>query len=255
MSTKKGLGRLYDRLSPEERFRLDVLALARGDEEESERLTATCPRRGYTMNDWGFVGRWEVARELALLTYVDMVRRLDKIKMIGAFRGLFPYLGTIWQDDVNWAYFDGHKAGSRPAWNRSGKAGEPPGWETDEEEAERNADPTIDEDLEKWTGEGRYARLEGKQLEEMERELVGEALTAWLGFAGFCEREMGLEAEKLLEALARPFAEGVRDLEELSARHVVEADVEGVEEYLVLMTEAWRRQLESAEGEIPQEDR
>jgi hypothetical protein len=51
MSSKKGLSRLYDKLSPEERFRLDVLALARGDEEESERLTASCPRRGYTMND------------------------------------------------------------------------------------------------------------------------------------------------------------------------------------------------------------
>ena len=73
MSTKKGLGRLYDRLTPEERFRLDVLALARGDEEESERLTATCPRRDYTMNDWGFVGRWEAARELAMLAYVDVV--------------------------------------------------------------------------------------------------------------------------------------------------------------------------------------
>ena len=245
MSTKKGLGRLYDRLTPEERFRLDVLALARGDEEESERLTATCPRRAYTMNDWGFVGRWEAARELALLAYVDVVRRLDKIDTIAAFRGLFPYLSTIWEDDVHWAYFDGHMAGSRHAWNRSGKAGEPPGWEADEEEAERNADPTIDEDLQKWTGEGRYARLEGK-LEEMERELVREALTAWLGFAGFCAQEMGLEAEKLLEALARPFAETVRELEELSARHEVEADVEGVEEYQVLMSEAWYRQLESA---------
>src|SRR5829696_8139692 len=112
MSTKKGLGRLYDRLTPEERFRLDVLALARGDEEESERLTATCPRRGYTMNDWGFVGRWEAARELALLTYVDVVKRLDKIKMIAAFRGMFPYLSTIWQDDAHWAYFNGHMAGS-----------------------------------------------------------------------------------------------------------------------------------------------
>jgi hypothetical protein len=29
MSTKKGLGRLYDKLSLEERFRLDVLAMAR----------------------------------------------------------------------------------------------------------------------------------------------------------------------------------------------------------------------------------
>jgi hypothetical protein len=244
MSTKKGLGRLYDRLSPEERFRLNVLALARGDEEESERLTATCPRRGYAMYDWGFVGRWEAARELALLTYVDVVRCLEKIKMIDAFRGLFPYLSTIWQDDVHSAYFDGHLAGSRHAWNRSGKAGEPPGWEADEE-AERNADPTIDENLQRWTGEGRYARLEGK-LEEMERELLREALTAWLGFAGFCAQEMGLEAKDLVEALARPFAEGVRELEELSARHEVEADAEDVEEYMAIMREAWRRELESA---------
>jgi hypothetical protein len=245
MSSKKGLGRLYDRLTPEERFRLDVLALACGDEEESERLTVTCPCRGYTMNDWGFVGRWEAARELAMLAYVDVVRCLDKINMIGAFRGLIPNMSTIWQDDVHWAYFDGHRAGSRHAWNKCGKAGEPLGWEADEEEAERNADPTIDEDLKKWTGEGRYARLEGK-LEEMERELVGEALTAWLGFARFCEQEMGLEAEKLLEALARPFAERVRELEELSTRYEVEADVEGVEEYLAIMKEAWRRKLQSA---------
>jgi hypothetical protein len=80
----------------------------------------------------------------------------------------------------------------------------------------------------------------------MERELVREALTAWLGFAGFCAQEMGLEAKDLVEALARPFAERVRELEELSARHNVGADVEGAEEYLVMMTEAWRRVLESA---------
>jgi hypothetical protein len=80
----------------------------------------------------------------------------------------------------------------------------------------------------------------------MERELVREALTAWVGFAGFCAREMGLEAEKVLEALARPFAERVRDLEELSARHEVEADAEGVEEYQTIMTEAWRRVIERA---------
>jgi hypothetical protein len=110
------LGRLYERLTPEERFRLDVLALARGDEEESERLTATCPRRGYTMNDWGFVGRWKAAREMAMLAYTDVAGRLDKINTIAAFRGVFPYLSTIWQDDVHGAYFDGHMAGSHHAW-------------------------------------------------------------------------------------------------------------------------------------------
>src|SRR5215211_4731603 len=201
MSGKKGLGRFYDRLSPEERFRLDVLALARGDEEESERLTATCPRRPYTTNDRKFVGRWETARELAMLAYVDVGRCLDKIKMIAAFQSYIPYLSGSWEDDVHSAYFDGHRAGSQHAWNRSSKAGEPPGWEADEEAAERNADPTIDEHLQKWTGEGIYARLE-RTLEDMERELVREALTAWSGFVRFCAQEMGLEAEKLLEALA-----------------------------------------------------
>jgi len=195
------------------------------------------------MNDWGFVWRWEAARELAMLAYMDVARCLNKINTIAAFRGLFPYLSTIWEDDVHWAYFDGHKAGSRHAWNRSGKTGEPPGWEADEEEAERNADPTIDEDLQKWTGDGGYARLEGK-LEEMECESVREALTAWLGFARFCAQEMGLEAENLLEALARPLAEGVvRDIEELGALHEAEPEVESVEEYLTIMTEAWRRGL------------
>ena len=112
MSSKKGLGRLYDRLTPEERFRLDVLAMARGDEEESERLTATCPRRDYTMNDWGFVGRWEAARELAMLAYVDVIRRLDKINMIAAFRSLFPYLSTISQNDAHLAYFEVTRRGA-----------------------------------------------------------------------------------------------------------------------------------------------
>ena len=56
----------------------------------------------------------------------------------------------------------------------------------------------------------------------------------------------GTRAEKVLQALTGPFAEGVRDLEELSVRHEVEPDVEGVKEDLVVMTEAWRRGLESA---------
>jgi hypothetical protein len=67
-----------------------------------------------------------------------------------------------------------------------------------------------------------------------------------LGFARFCEQEMGLEAEKVLEALTGPSAERVRDLEEPSARHEVEPDAQDVEEYLAIVTEVWRRELESA---------
>jgi hypothetical protein len=54
---RDALGKLYDRLTPEERFRLDVEAMARGDMEESELLTSTCPRRTYNITDWAFSGR------------------------------------------------------------------------------------------------------------------------------------------------------------------------------------------------------
>jgi hypothetical protein len=57
---------------------------------------------------------------------------------------------------------------------------------------------------------------------------------------------MGLEAEKVLEAVAGPFAERARDLGELSARQEVEPSVEAVEEYQIIMTEAWRRVIETA---------
>jgi hypothetical protein len=57
---------------------------------------------------------------------------------------------------------------------------------------------------------------------------------------------MELEAEKLLEALEAPFADRVRDLQELKARHGVGPDAEGVVEYVALMKKAWLRGLRSA---------
>jgi hypothetical protein len=117
------LGRLYDRLTPEERFRLDVEAMARGDGEESRKLTDTCPRRNYVMNDWGFVGRQQAARELAIVAYADLVKCLDKLQMIGAFRAMMPHLLTAWENYTHAAYFDGHHAGSHHAWRLAGKGG------------------------------------------------------------------------------------------------------------------------------------
>lgn len=58
MSAKKGgLGKLYERLTPEERFALDVEAMARGDAEESRRLVDTCPRRTYNHDRCGLLAR------------------------------------------------------------------------------------------------------------------------------------------------------------------------------------------------------
>jgi hypothetical protein len=239
-----GLGKLYDRLTPEERFRLDVLAMARGDAEESELLTNTCPRRDYVMNDWGFVGRWEAARKLAMLTYMDLAKCLDKIQMIEAFRLAFPYLRTVWENDTFWAYFDGHEAGSRHAWGKAGNKGDPPGYEDDEDERVEGMDPAPEEDVRKWTT--KVAEVEKPitgALDRLERQMARQGLSVWAAFVGFCEEEMALDASKLLSALALPIAERAQTLEELAARLEVEPDAEDVEGYREIMDQAWRQAL------------
>jgi hypothetical protein len=144
--SKNGLRRHYDRLTPEERFRLDVLAQARGDLEESERLTRTCQRETYTMNHRGYTGWWNGTYDITLHMYVALGERLAKLQMVDAFRELVPYSQAFSGNMIFDGYFRGHESGSRHAWDRAGKDGEPPGYEEDPEEADETADPTIDAD-------------------------------------------------------------------------------------------------------------
>ena len=89
--SKNKLHRRYDRLTPEERFRLDVLAMARGDTVESERLVGSCPKLPYRMNDRAFVGRWTGAMDITLRMYISLEKLLSNLQMIDAFRQLVPY--------------------------------------------------------------------------------------------------------------------------------------------------------------------
>src|ERR687890_1435106 len=109
--SKKGLHRHYDRLSAEERFRLDVLAMARGDTAESERLVVSCPRFSYTMNDRKFAGRWQGAIEITLRIYIPLGELLAKLQMVDALRVFVPYSQTLLSDMAFDAYYKGHEAG------------------------------------------------------------------------------------------------------------------------------------------------
>jgi hypothetical protein len=241
---QNGLGKLYDRLTPEERFKLDVEAMARGDKEESRRLVDTCPRRPYTMTDVRFAGRWDGAIQLSMAALMDLRPAVAKLRMIGAFRVTLPYLRTLWVNDTHEAYFDGHVSGSRHAWSKAGKRGAPPGWEESDEEAEKNTDPAIDEDLKKWTGKVETIddRLVGA-LAKLERELAGEALVVWVAFSRLCTEEMGLSVEKILTATFKPALEDVAFFEEVCERLGLEADQAAVEECREALGVHWRRLL------------
>jgi hypothetical protein len=243
---QNGLGKLYDRLTPEERFRLDVEAMARGDSEESRRLVDTCPRYTYTMTDPGFVGRWDGAIQLCTAALLDFRYTTAKLRMIDAFRTLIPYSHTLAQDAALDAYFDGHRSGSYHAWNAAGKTGRPPAWpERDMEPDDVDQDPAMERDMDEIEAKvEKYGELLPELMDRLERELATGAFAVWEAFSGFCEEEMGLSAEKLLQATFEPALEDVDWFKDLSGRLELEADPGAVAEYRGDLGAHWQRIVE-----------
>jgi hypothetical protein len=245
--SKKGLQRHYDRLDAEERFRLDVLAMARGDSRESERLVRSCPRLSYTMNDIGFAGRWQSAIEITLRIFIPLEEQLAKLGMVDAVRLFVPYCQTLLGDIALDAYFKGHEAGSRHAWAQAGKSGGPPAWPEDgpdgeimePEEDERDAAMERDtDDLEAVAGQ--YNKFLPEVLEEFERRSTREAFGIWTGYAAFCEKSAGVSAERLAVVVMAPLLEQIEEMKIRAERLGVEADAHVVEQVREGLTETWQ---------------
>jgi hypothetical protein len=241
-----GLGKLYDRLTPEERFKLDVEAMARGDSEESRRLVDTCPRRSYTMTDVGFSGRWDGAIQLCMAALLDFRYTTAKLRMIDAFRVVIPYSQTLAQDAAFDAYFDGHRGGSYHAWNAAGKTGRPSAWpELDLEPEDAERDPAMERDMDEIQAKvKKYGELLPELIDRLECDLTTGALAVWEAFSGFCEEEMGFSAEKLLQATFEPALEDVMWFKERCGRVELEADRAAVEECREALGAHWQRMVE-----------
>jgi hypothetical protein len=249
--SKNGLHRHYDRLTAEERFRLDVLAMARGDMWESERLVGSCPRATYTMTERGFGGRWSGATEITLRIYIPLGEQLAKLQMVDAFREMVPYQRTLSSNIAFDAYFTGHKSGSHHAWNYAGKTGYPPAWPEGDDPAdiwepdEDEQDPAIERDEEELEATvERFGNFLPEVLDRMERELATSAYSLWEGFAAFCRDVVGVDAEKVAAVVLEPVADRVGGIEVRAERLGLELDADAVEEIREGLAEAWRIRLE-----------
>jgi hypothetical protein len=244
--SKNSLQRHYDKLDPEERFRLDVLATARRDTEESERLTRTCQRQTYTMNHRGYTGRWTGTYEITLRMYIAMNNELSKLQMIDAFRQLIPYSQTLSHNIAFEAYFDGHRAGSYHAWNAAGKPGRPPAWPDpgqgpghDPNEDER--DPAMERDIDELElTVNKYGEFLPELLDKLECDLAADAYSLWTGFATFCEECVGVSAENVVAVVLEPVVERIENLKNLAERLELEPHAETVEQIREGLRESWR---------------
>jgi hypothetical protein len=242
-----GHARYYDRLTPEERFRLDVLATARGDVEESELLTRTCQRMTYTMNHRGFTGRWTGTYEITLRMYIALNNELAKLQMIDAFRGVIPYSQTLSHNIAFDAYFTGHESGSRHAWGCANMEGGPPQWPDDGpngeimEPGEDERDPAIERDMEELDATvEKYGEFLPELLDRLERELARNALSLWEGFATFCEECLGVAAENVVAVVLEPVAGQIENIKDRARSLEVEPEAATVEEIREGFAENWR---------------
>ena len=75
------LAKLYDRLTPDERFRAFVSALARKDKQEVDRLNDTCPRKTYVADDMAY---WRAKTDLhdVAMAHKIEVGELEKLLLM-----------------------------------------------------------------------------------------------------------------------------------------------------------------------------
>ena len=210
---KKGLGKLYDRFTPDERFRLDLEAMTRGDEEESRRLVDSCPRKSYTMTDIAFTDRWLASEVLTLTMCIDLAQHLSKLRMIIAFREALPLTYNACENQAILAYLDGYEAGARRAWEDAGMEGDPPRWRNGEEEEE---DPALEKALDAISDriQGMSATFMGLLEADLERHFVEEAKTIWEAFGLFCREELEVEPEKLAAVWMGPALDEIKEHQE-----------------------------------------
>jgi hypothetical protein len=245
--SKKGPHKHYGRLTAEERFGLDVLAMARGDSRESERLVASCPRHSYVMNEAGFVERWRSAIEITLRVYIPLGEQLAKLQMIDALRVFVPYSQTLSSNMVLDAYYKGHESGSRHAWAYAGKGGGPPAWPEDGPDGEfmepdnEEQDPAMERDADELEAVAeQYNKFLPEVLDELERRCVTEAFGIWTGYAAFCEDNMGVAAEKIATVVLEPVMSRIEDVKARAERLGVEAEAELAGRVREGLAEAWR---------------
>ena len=227
---KDKLGKLYDRLDPDERFRLGLKAAARGDKEDMKRLRDTCPRETYTANDTAFTNRISGSQAMTMRLFELLAPSLTKLRTLTAFREALPYTFDNCINEARLAYLRGHERGASRAWEAAGKNGNPPIrlWKKAKLEDLHTIEGHFREKLV-------FSLLD--EVEERERRTVRVALTVWEAFAKVCNEHLQLEPETLLGAWCKPLLPEIEELETLP--DPPEVDPKILQEYEEAFKQVW----------------
>lgn len=226
---KDGLARFYDRLTPEERFRLLVEAVARGDAGECRNLDKSCPRFVYEMNDAAHGDRVRASEMVTTLTCLDLAPRLAKLGMLAGFSDVLTALCNTNTWEAHSAYHRGRAmvGGIRGMGDPGTRPTEPR--DLDAEDALREITSRMEEES------AVFADTVGR----LERETRTEIVAMWEAFSEFARAEMGLEPKTLVRAWFGPILPEIQAVEDTLDSTAV--DRGKAEEYGSILRQLWRR--------------
>ena len=226
---KDSLSKFYHHLTPEERFRLLVEALARADAGECRNLNKSCPRLNYEMNDRAYVERVRASEEVTVLACLDLAPRLAKVRMLTAFSNVLIALRNTALEEAYSAYLRGRAAGGgiRRSGNPKGHPPEP-----------RNPDHGTGDVLSDIT-----VRMEegwavfAEPIGQLEETMRMEVAAIWEAFSEFARTEIGVEPKTLIKVWFGPVLPEIEAIEE--ALDSTAMDPEKLEEYGSVLRRLW----------------
>ena len=230
---KNGLGKLYDRLTPKERFKLVMEAKIRGDTKESGQLVRSAPRYTYEQVDPAYADLVKASKDLTWTICLDLLQRLSSMRKARAFAEILPLACGTFAEDARDCYLRGRREGAERAWRAAGKEGDlPKGEPNGEGSGAKEALERLSVRME-WASGG-FADVAHK----LELENAKSALTLWEAFGSFCREELGMEPKKLVRFW---YEAALEEIEELGARREeIEVEWEDVEKTAATIEEGWR---------------
>lgn len=204
------LARQYGALTAAERFSLMIEALARGDENDADRLEDSCPQKYYHMDDHEFRDRMKRAYLIALMVCLNMRQGLGQIRAAVAFEEVsdaFAHGPTL---AVQGAFLFGRVYARWEA--NGGECEDIPAREALQAELERC--PDLKTQIEELKG---VAELAMEEVADTFTYSIGVAyatdlLSQWEGFGRFCRQHLSVEPLTLLTALKLAPADPAADV-------------------------------------------
>jgi hypothetical protein len=262
--------RLYDQLKPSERLRLVLEAMARDDSADTQRLTDSCPRKGFTGPDRRFHDRIEMAFSIAAVVLIDLRCMWGKLHLLDwVRREVVRTLATEQHVTAGLAFVEGEHCGQGlrqldffakdlPKPTVVDVAEEDNAQDDDEPEEDIDEDDIDEDEDEDDEDEGQFSGRDlerGRRLEAVQKRseyftacsalaitltaqgIAQDLVNTWEALGRFCRTRVGVSPETMLRAWGFPVA---GDFEEMLKRYrKLKPDPEKVQQYTKYISENW----------------